>query len=103
MIRLAGSGAGALVVVDDGTGTLDVWCPAGTSPWGPVHRTRFELEVTVDGPVGALPDLDAPHAEITRHALAGDLESAQRATLAFHEELDRHRPAAVASDIRPLD
>jgi hypothetical protein len=103
VIRLVGIGAGALVVVDDGTATLDVWCPAGTSPWGPAHRSRFEFEVTIERPVGAMPDLDSPNAEITRHALAGDLESAQAAALAFYEELDRHRAAAVATDVRPLD
>ena len=103
VIRLVGSGDGALVVVDDGTASLDVWCPGGTSPWGPVHRRRFELEVTADGPVGALPDLDAPQEEITRHALAGHVENAQGAMLTFFENLDRHRPGAVASDIRPLD
>jgi len=103
VIRLVGSGAGALVVVDDGTRTLDVWCPTGTSPWGPVHRRRFELEVTIEGSVGELPDLDSPHEEITRHALGGDLATAQEATLAFLHALDKHRPSAVAADIRPLD
>jgi hypothetical protein len=101
--RLAGSGAGALVVVDDGMSTVDVWCPAGTSPWGPVHRTRFEFEVTIDGPVGASPNLDSPHEQVTRHALAGDLGSAQRAAFALFQELERHSAAAVATDIRPLD
>jgi hypothetical protein len=49
---LVGSGAGMLVAVDDGTRPLEVWCPTGTSPWGPVHQRRFELEVTVDGDGG---------------------------------------------------
>ena len=103
VVRLVGSAAGALVVVDDGSGMLDVWCPAGTSPWGPVHRLRFELEVTIERPVGAIPDVDSPHGEITRHALAGDLGSAQEAAIAFSEQLQAHRAAAVATDIRPLD
>ena len=47
VVRLAGSSAGLLAVVDDGTGTLDVWCPAGTGPWGPRHRERFEFEVVL--------------------------------------------------------
>jgi hypothetical protein len=46
---LVGSGAGTHVVVEDGTRPLEVWCPAGTSPWAPVHRRRFELEVTLAG------------------------------------------------------
>ena len=64
VIRLVGIGANTLVVVDDGTRPLDVWCPAGTSPWGPVHRTSFEFEVTLEGRVGAPPDLDSGHEEI---------------------------------------
>jgi hypothetical protein len=49
VVRLLGIGSDVLVGVDDGTRPLDVWCPAGTSPWGPVHGRRFELEVTIDG------------------------------------------------------
>jgi hypothetical protein len=100
---LAGGGDGSLVVVDDGTSSLDVWCPAGASLWGPVHRTRFEFELTIEGPVGAPPDLESRPAEITRHALAGDLGSAQEAAAEFIGQLQSHRAAAVASDIRPLD
>jgi len=46
---LGGSSEGSLVGVDDGTASLDVWCPSGTSPWGPVHRQRFEFDVTIEG------------------------------------------------------
>ncbi len=98
-----GSGEGTLVGVDDGTAALDVWCPSGTSPWGPVHRQRFEFEVTIEGPVGARPDLDTPYDEITRQGLAGDLGSAQNAALELVDRLQRYRAPAVATDIRPLD
>jgi hypothetical protein len=47
VVRLVGSAAGTLVTVDDGSGTIDVWCAAGTSPWGPAHRQRFEFEMGV--------------------------------------------------------
>jgi hypothetical protein len=100
---LIGSAAGARVVVNDGTGSLEVWCPAGTSPWGPVHRRRFEFEVTIDSPVEAAPDLGSPHEEIVRHALTGELGSAQAAAVALFDQLDAHRAAALATDIRPLD
>jgi hypothetical protein len=100
---LVGSGEGALVVVDDGTRPLDVWCPSGTSPWGPIHRRRFEFEVTIEGLVGDPPDLDTGHAVISRQALAGNVEAAQAAAERFARDLQEHRPAAVASDIRPLD
>lgn len=101
--NLVGSAAGSLIVIDDGTTSLEVWCPAGASLWGPVHRTRQEVEVTIEGPVGPPADLASPHAEVTRHALAGNLESAQDAALALFDVLNAHRAAAVATDIRPLD
>ena len=49
-MRLAHLGDGVLVLVDDGTTTLDVWCPAGLSPWGPVQGSRFELAVRLEEP-----------------------------------------------------
>jgi hypothetical protein len=103
VVRLVGIGNDARIVVDDGISALDVWCPAGASVWGPVHRRRFELEVTLDGPVPPPPDLDSRHVEITQHALEGDLGAAQDATLAFLQELDDPRAPAVATDLRPLD
>jgi hypothetical protein len=45
VVWLGGSSDGILVVVDDGTTQLEVWCPAGTSPWGPRMSERFEFEV----------------------------------------------------------
>ncbi len=103
VIRLIGTAHETLVVVDDGTAVIDVSCPAGTSPWGPVHRRRFEFEVTIEGPVDAPPDLDTLHAQISREALTGNLAAAQAAAERLARELEEHRPAAVASDVRPLD
>jgi len=90
------------MVVDDGTRTLDVWCPAGTSPWGNSETKRYELAVTIDRPVEAPPDLE-PGDEIQRHALAGEMEAAQAAVAEFATRIAGHRPAATATDIRPLD
>jgi hypothetical protein len=103
VIRLTGCGDETLVVVDDGTTAIDVACPSGTSHWGPVHRRRFEFEVTVEGPVEALPDLDTLPAAISYDALTGNVEGAQAAAERFARSLQEHRPAAVARDIRPLD
>lgn len=61
--HLVGSNAGTLVLVEDPTGQLEVWCPAGVSPWGPVMGGSFEFAVTVES----------------------------------------DPPAAVATDVRPLD
>lgn len=102
IVRLIGIGSDCLALVDDGTRQLDVWCPAGTSPWGPVHRRRFELEVTIEHPVPPPPDLDSEHAEVVRQALAGQLEEAQGAAGAFSASLAQRPPSAVATDLRPL-
>lgn len=103
VIRLIGTADETLVVVDDGTSAIDVACPAGTSHWGPVHRRRFEFEVTIEGAVEAPPDLDTLPAAISYDALTGNIESAQAAAERFVRDLQAHRPAALASDIRPLD
>jgi hypothetical protein len=101
--RLVGIGGDTLVVVEDDTGQLDVWCPAGTSLWGPVHRRTFEFELTLERPPGPPPDLDTGHMEVSRRALSGDVDGAQSAAEQFVRDLQEHRPAAVANDIRPLD
>ena len=54
VVGLVGSSAGTWVRVDDGTASLEVWCPPGTSPWGPVHRQQFEFDVSIEGPVPAV-------------------------------------------------
>ena len=100
VVLLMGSSEGSLARIDDGTGTVDVWCPAGTSPWGPKHRQAFELEVVVAGPVPRPPDLDT--GEVSRHALAGRIEAAQEAWADVAARFEEYRPAAVATAIRPI-
>jgi hypothetical protein len=102
IIRSAGIGGDAIVLVDDGTGTLDVWCPEGLSPWS-AQSDRYEFEITIEGPVQAPLDFDTGHAELQSHALAGRIEEAQAAAEAFLGRISRHRPQAVASAMRPLD
>jgi len=48
VLRLVGSAEGTRVLVDDGTGTIEIWCPAGISPWGPRHGRPFEFDVLVE-------------------------------------------------------
>lgn len=101
--RLVGIGRDAVVLVDDGTRPVDVWCPAGTSPWGPVHRRRFEFEVTLAGPVAAPVELEGSIRRISMHTRAWKTPEEDAASEAFAGELEQHRPSAVATDIRPLD
>jgi len=101
--QLVGIGRDTVALVDDGTAPVDVWCPAGTSPWGPVHRRRFEFEVTLEGPVAPPPELAGGLRAIDRHARAWGLAQPEAAESAFAGDLERHRPSAVATAIRPLD
>jgi hypothetical protein len=101
--RLVVLGDDVRVVVDDGTRTLDVWCPAGTSPWGPVIGGRYEFDVRVERPVPPSPDLEDGHREVQEQALAGRLEPAQAAAERLVGRIQRQDTAAVATDVRPLD
>jgi hypothetical protein len=59
--------------------------------------------VTLEGPVPAPPDLESALRTISMHARAWRSAAADAAEAAFAGDLERHRPSAVASDIRPLD
>jgi hypothetical protein len=48
LTRLASPGGGYLVLVDDGSDTLDVWCPVESTSWGLAHGHRFELAVRLE-------------------------------------------------------
>ena len=81
---VGGSSDGVLAVVDDGATQLDVWCPIGTSPWGPSMSGRFEFEVALRGGV--------PPSALGTPPL-----------LEFLQDVGRKGPAAVALDVRPVD
>jgi hypothetical protein len=82
VVWVGGSSDGVLAVVDDGTTQLDVWCPAGTSPWGPSMSERFEFEVTMR--------------ERVPPSVLGT-----RPLLEFLEDLGEKGPTAIALDVRP--
>jgi hypothetical protein len=84
VVWVGGSSDGVLVVVDDGTSQLDVWCPAGTSRWGPSMSHCFEFEVAMREAV--------PPAELGTRPLRE-----------FLEDVGRSGPAALALDVRPVD
>jgi hypothetical protein len=101
VVRLAGSPDGTVVVVEDSTGSISVWCPAGVSPWGPRHLQRFEFEVSVEEPVGPPMDVDASFRELRTRDPDGpsDMFAAVEAMFARSDG----DPGAVATAIRPLD
>ena len=105
VIWLAGNSDGCLVTVDDGTGSLDVWCPAEVCIWGPVLSRSFEFDVVAAG--GGV-DSDLPrrvqqHRDLSSAALAGDMDAAQRPAAELAAGVGRHGASAVASAVRPVD
>lgn len=105
VVSLVGNSDGRLVAVDDGTGSLDVWCPADVCMWGPVLSRSFEFDVVAAGGRG---DSDLPrrvqqHRELSSAALAGDMDGAQQAAGELAAGAGRHGASAVASAVRPVD
>lgn len=101
--RLAGSGGGSRVAVDDGTGVLDLWCPAAVSIYGPVIRRAFEFDVVVQPQPDAAPDWRSDQQEVENRALARDLDGAQEAAMGLYAKAFQTTSAAEATAIRPLD
>ena len=101
--RLAGSGAGSRVAVDDGTGVLDVWCPMVVCTYGPAIRQEFEFDVVVQPNPTPAPDWRPGQRELQEQVLAHDLESAQSAAMDLYAQVFQTAAAAEAAAIRALD
>jgi hypothetical protein len=99
---LAGSGAGSRISVDDGTGVLDVWCPAAVSTYGPVIRRQFEFDVIVRPNPEPPPDWRPEQRDAQQYALVQDLGSAQSAAMGLYAKAFQTSAAAEATAIRPL-
>ena len=97
------SGEGRRVDVSDGTGSLDVWCPAAICIYGPVIRKEFEFDVEVRANPSAAPDWASEQREATSRALAGDMEGAASAVRDMHAKAFETGATAEATAIRPLD
>ena len=101
--RLGGSAAGCRISVDDGTGLLDVWCPAAVTTYGPVIRRTFEFDVVVRPDPDAAPDWTIDQQEVQRRALSHDMEGAQSAVMGLYARMFDTSAAAEATAVRPLD
>jgi hypothetical protein len=99
---LAMNGEGQQITVDDGTGSLAVWCPRGLSPYGPVHQRRFEFDVTVHRGRTPIQDTSAAQREVTRLALSGDLAGAAELLSDMAARTFDTPRAATATALRPL-
>ncbi|MDQ8042942.1 MAG: hypothetical protein AAGC49_14925 [Brevundimonas sp.] len=102
VVSLAGTAAGRRVAIDDGTGELDVWCPAEVCAYGPIIRSEFEFDVVVEPTPGPAPDWSPEHHGAQSAALAHDLEAAQAAARELHAKAFGTPAAATATAVRPV-
>lgn len=94
VVGLVGGAAGALAIVDDRSGRLDIWCPAATCTWGPRLEGVFEFDIEAHAePVG--------QREATTAAFTRDPSSVTDTGGEFSHHHPSRRPAATATAIRP--
>jgi hypothetical protein len=94
-------GTDRLVAVDDGTGVLDIFCPAAACLWGPAGGGEWEFDVTARADRGDPASLLQLGPKASNAGLSGDLPGARRAAEELARRLQRHDTAAVASVVRP--
>lgn len=101
---LTGNGSGCRVTISDGTGELDVWCPAAVTMFGPTMSQTFEFDVVVRPEAPSPPDAKFLACDIQEAALSHDLEAAQALGMEFFEAMfaDTSAAAAEATAIRRL-
>jgi hypothetical protein len=101
VLSLSGSASGARIQVTDGTGRLDMWCPASLCGNGPVIDRRYEFDVTLrpgsPQPAEAADTLGG----VERATRRGDIRTAVLLATPLYDRLYRTPAAAQARSIRP--
>lgn len=99
---VAGSASGQRIEVTDGTGRLDLWCPASLCAAGPTIERSFEFHVTVQPGVARVTDSATALSGIERATRSGDLRAAVSLAAPLYDELFGTPAQAQATAIRPL-
>ncbi len=102
--NLAGSAAGTLVRLTDGTGSVQILVPAALAPLGRSPSETYEIDVVAEplnGPERSRSDTRETTAEIQRLALSGDIEAAARAAVPLGHYVNGPHPI-VATAKRPI-
>jgi hypothetical protein len=103
IVGLIGGSDGSRIKLDDGTGSLAVWCPPGADPFFLV-RIRDSIEIDVlrspGGAAGADADIDRLQATIQEAVVRGDMAAAQVAAMQL-AGFDAESVDAIAAAIRP--
>jgi hypothetical protein len=100
---LASSGEGCRIAVDDGSGTLDLWCPTAVCIYGPVIRREFEFDVVVRTNPAPPADWGPEQREVQHRALSHDFDGLQAAAAELYAKTFQTPAAAEATAIRPVD
>jgi hypothetical protein len=101
VLSLSGSASGARIQVTDGTGRLDMWCPASLCGNGPVIDRRYEFDVTLRPGCPQPPDAAAALGGVERATRRGDIRAAVLLATPLYDRLYRTPAAAQARSIRP--
>ncbi len=101
VLAVSGSASGTRIEVSDGTGTLDVWCPAALNLGGPIIERRFDFEVALRPGCPAITDAADELSGVERATRRGDLKAAVMLATPLYDRLFRTPAAAQARAIRP--
>ena len=104
VVSLAMTGAGRRIAIDDGTATLDVWCPTAVCTYGPAMGRDFEFDLVLrPGPPQPAADTRSERLEVQRRALSGDMTGAQDAVRRLSDKTFGIPAAAQATAVRPVN
>ncbi|HEY0118020.1 MAG TPA: hypothetical protein VGC04_04495 [Cellulomonas sp.] len=104
--RVIFTDAGGRWEVSDGTGTLDLWCPAAVMTYAAGRYRGYEVDVVVHPPRPQVPtersgrDLTG---DVQAAARAHDIAGAQAAAVELYRAMFETRAQAEAVAVRPLD
>jgi hypothetical protein len=102
VVAISGSASGQRIEVTDGSGRLDVWCPASLCTNGPIIERWFEFHVTVRPGGQQLADSADALSGIERATRSGDLRTAVTLATPLYDELFGTPAKAQATRVRPL-
>jgi hypothetical protein len=103
VVALAGCASGQRIEVTDGTGRLDVWCPATLCGSGPMIDRLFDFQVAVRPGDQCLSDPSAVLSQVERATREGDLRAAVTLAAPLYDELFGTPAKAEATALRPAD
>lgn len=102
VVAVSCSASGQRLEVSDGTGRLDVWCPASLCGNGPVIDRRYEFDVMLTPGCQQLSDSESALNGVERATRSGDLRAAVMLATPLYDALYGTPAKAEAVAIRPL-